>query len=290
MKRLQNKVAVITGACSGIGLATTELFLSEGAQVVAADVQNEVGQQLQEKYAGQLLFAHCDVTQLDELRAAIDCAAEHFGGLDILFSNAGRIGTMGGVQAFNAEAWDNTQNLLLRSVAAGASYAVPHMIKRGAGAIVNTSSISALQAGYAPLAYSVAKAGVLHYTRVAAAELCALNIRINAVVPGFIATRIFGGLFGMDQQASQDLAKRVSDHSSSANPIGRAGQPQDIAEAVLYLSSDAARFVTGTHITVDGGITIGPRHSWDPQTTSPMSQALGVSREQIEAMRKSADS
>jgi len=164
MKRLHNKVAVITGACSGIGLATTELFLSEGAHVVAADVQDDVGQHLQAKYAGQLHFAHCDVTKLDELQAAIDSAAAHFGGLDILFSNAGRIGTMGGVQAFNPQAWDNTQHLLLRSVAAGTSYAVPHMVKRGAGAIVNTSSISALQAGYAPLAYSVAKAGVLHYT------------------------------------------------------------------------------------------------------------------------------
>ena len=288
MKRLHHKVAVITGACSGIGLATTELFLAEGAQVVAADVQDEVGQQLQKQYPGQLQFAHCDVTRLDELRAAIDSAVTHFGGLDILFSNAGRIGTMAGVQAFNPEAWDDTQNLLLRSVAAGASYAVPHMVKRGAGAIVNTSSISALQAGYAPLAYSVAKAGVLHYTRVAAAELSALNIRINAVVPGFIATRIFGGLFGMDAQASQGLAERVRDHSSAANPIGRSGDPKDIAEAVLYLASDAARFVTGTHITVDGGITMGPRHSWDPDTTSPMSEALGVTREQIEAMRKSS--
>ena len=288
MKRLHHKVAVITGACSGIGLATTELFLAEGAQVVAADVQDEVGQQLQKQYPGQLQFAHCDVTRLDELRAAIDSAATHFGGLDILFSNAGRIGTMAGVQAFNPEAWDDTQNLLLRSVAAGASYAVPHMVRRGAGAIVNTSSISALQAGYAPLAYSVAKAGVLHYTRVAAAELSALNIRINAVVPGFIATRIFGGLFGMDAQASQDLAERVRDHSSAANPIGRSGDPKDIAEAVLYLASDAARFVTGTHITVDGGITMGPRHSWDPHTTSPMREALGVTREQIEAMRKSS--
>lgn len=290
MKRLDNKVAVITGACSGIGLATTELFLAEGAQVLAADVQDEVGQQLQKQYAGQLHFAHCDVTRLDELRAAIDSAATHFGGLDILFSNAGRIGTMAGVQAFNPAAWDDTQNLLLRSVAAGASYAVPHMVQRGAGAIVNTSSISALQAGYAPLAYSVAKAGVLHYTRVAAAELSALNIRINAVVPGFIATRIFGGLFGMDAQTSQGLAERVRDHSSTANPIGRSGDPKDIAEAVLYLASDAARFVTGTHITVDGGITMGPRHSWDPHTTSPMSEALGVTREQIEAMRKSTPS
>jgi len=287
MKRLHNKVAVVTGACSGIGLATTELFLAEGAQVVAADVNDEVGRQLQKQYPGQLQFAHCDVTRLDELRAAIDSAAAHFGGLDILFSNAGRIGTMAGVQAFNSEAWDATQNLLLRSVAAGASYAVPHMVQRGAGAIVNTSSISALQAGYAPLAYSVAKAGVLHFTRVAAAELSAVNIRINAVVPGFIATRIFGGLFGMDAQASQDLADRVRDHSSAANPIGRSGDPKDIAEAVLYLASDAAKFITGTHITVDGGITMGPRHSWDPHTISPMSEALGVTREQIEAMRKS---
>ena len=116
MKRLHNKVAVITGACSGIGLATTELFLAEGAQVVAADVQDEVGQQLQKQYADQLFFAHCDVTRLDELRSAIDSAAAHFGGLDILFSNAGRIGTMAGVQGFHAQAWDDTQNLLLRSL------------------------------------------------------------------------------------------------------------------------------------------------------------------------------
>jgi NAD(P)-dependent dehydrogenase (short-subunit alcohol dehydrogenase family) len=290
MNRLQNKVAVITGACSGIGLASTELFLAEGAQVIAADLHDEAGQQLQAQYQGQLHFCHCDVTRLDELRAAIDRAATQFGGLDILMSNAGRIGTMAGVQAFNAQAWDDTQNLLLRSVAAAASYAVPHMIRRGGGAIVNTSSISALQAGYAPLAYSVAKAGVLHYTRVAAAELSALNIRINAVVPGFIATRIFGGLFGMDHQAAQVLAERVRDHSSAANPMGRSGQPQDIAQAALYLASDDAKFVTGTHITVDGGITIGPRHSWDPHTTSPMSQVLGVTREQIEAMRQSAQS
>lgn len=286
--RLQDKVAVITGACSGIGLATTELFLAEGARVVAADVQDEVGLQLQQQHPGQLHFVHCDVLQLQQLRSAIDSAEQQFGGLDILFSNAGRIGTMAGVQAFDAQAWDDTQHLLLRAVAAGASYAVPHLHRRGGGAIVNTASISALQAGYAPLAYSVAKAGVLHYTRAAAAELAPLNIRINAVVPGFIATRIFGDLFGMDRDAAQDLAENVRAQSGVANPVGRAGLPQDIAQAVLYLASDDARFVTGTHLTVDGGITIGPRHSWDPESPSPMSQALGVSRPQIEAMRAGA--
>lgn len=287
-QRLAGKVAVITGACSGIGLATTELFLAEGAQVVAADLQADAGAALQAKHGAQLHFVACDVTRLDQLRSAIDSAAQRFGGLDILFSNAGSIGAVGGVQAFTPEGWDHTQALLLRSVAAGTSHAVPHMVRRGGGAIVSTSSISALQSGYAPLAYSVAKAGVLHYTRVAAAELSALNIRINAVVPGFIATRIFGGVFGMDRDAAQALAEQVRERSGVANPVGRSGEPRDIAEAVLYLASDASRFITGTHITVDGGITIGPRHSWDPETPSPMSDALGVSRQQLEAMRKPA--
>lgn len=285
-QRLAGKVAVITGACSGIGLATTELFIAEGAHVVAADLQAEAGAALQAQFGPKLHFVQCDVTQLEQLRFAIDSAVEHFGGLDILFSNAGSIGAVGGVQAFTAEGWDRTQALLLRSVVAGTSHAVPYMVRRGGGAIVSTSSISALQAGYAPLAYSVAKAGVLHFTRVAAAELSPLNIRINAVVPGFIATRIFGGVFGMDRDAAQALAEQVRERSGVANPVGRSGEPRDIAEAVVYLASDASRFVTGTHITVDGGITIGPRHSWDPNTPSPMSDALGVSRQQLEAMRK----
>lgn len=282
---LDGRVAVVTGAASGIGLATVERFVEEGARVVAADFREETGRALAERFPGVVRFERCDVTRLDELRAAIDSAATHFGGLDILFSNAGHGGSAVGVEGFDAQGWDDTFALLLRAIAAGASYAVPHMKRRGGGAIVNTSSISALQAGYAPLAYSVAKAGVLHYTRVAAAELSAHRIRINAVVPGFIATGIFGHSLGLGEDDARELAAKVAERSGVANPIGRSGRPRDIADAVVYLSSDAAGFVTGTHITVDGGITMGPRHSWDLDTPGPIGQALGLTRAEIEARR-----
>ena len=283
--RLDGKVAVITGAASGIGLATVELFIEEGARVLAADLQAEAGQALEQRFPGLLHFVRCDVTQPAQIKAAIDAAAAQFGGLDILFSTAGAGGSPAGVENWDEAGWDATHALLLRSVAAGASYAVPHMKRRGGGAIINTSSISALQAGYAPLAYSVAKAGVLHYTRLAATELSAHRIRINAIVPGFIATSIFGNGLGLGLAEARQMAQTVAERSGSANPIGRSGLPRDIAEAALFLASDAAGFITGTHLTVDGGITIGPRHSWDPQAPGPMAQALGLSVEQFQAMR-----
>jgi NAD(P)-dependent dehydrogenase (short-subunit alcohol dehydrogenase family) len=283
--RLDGKIAVITGACSGIGLATLELFIEEGARVLAADVQVDVGQALLQRFPGVLRFAPCDVTQPAQIKAAIDGAAEAFGGLDILFSNAGAGGAMAGVEDWDEAGWDNTQALLLRSVAAGTAFAVPHLKRRGGGAIINTSSISALQAGYAPLAYAVAKAGVLHYTRLAAAELSAHRIRINAVVPGFIATNIFAGLMNLGPEQKAQLVQQIADRSGTANPIGRSGRSRDIAEAVLFLASDAAGFITGTHLTVDGGITIGPRHAWAPQTPGPMTDALGISPDQLRALR-----
>ena len=284
-KRLEGKVAVVTGAASGIGLATVELFVAEGAQVLAADVQDAAGQALAARYPGQVQFAHCDVMQTAQIQAAIEAAAAAFGGLDILFSNAGAVGTLNGVENFDAAAWDATHALLLRSVVAGAAFAVPHLRRRGGGAIINTSSVSALQAGYAPLSYSVAKAGVLHFTRLAAAELSAHQIRINAIVPGFIATSIFGGMFKLDSAAALEMAGRIEAKSGVANPIGRSGRPQDIAEAALFLASDAAGFITGTHLTVDGGLTIGPRHAWDPKTPGPMSAVLELTPEQRLAYR-----
>ena len=284
--RLDGKVAVITGACSGIGLAAVELFIEQGARVLAADVQVEAGQALAERFPGVLHFVRCDVTQAPQIQHAIDAGAAQFGGLDILFSNAGAGGSLAEVENWDAEGWDATHALLLRSVVAGASFAVPHMKRRGGGAIINTSSVSALQAGYAPLAYSVAKAGVLHFTRLAAAELSAHRIRINAIVPGFIATSIFGGIMNLGPEEAGKLAQQIAERSGTANPIGRSGRPRDIAEAALFLASDAAGFVTGTHLTVDGGITIGPRHSWDPQSPGPLTDALGLSPEQLRALRQ----
>jgi NAD(P)-dependent dehydrogenase (short-subunit alcohol dehydrogenase family) len=286
--RLQGKIAVITGACSGIGLATLELFVAEGAQVLAADLQADVGGALEAQHPGKVKFVPCDVTKTNEIKAAIDTAVAQFGGLDILFNNAGRGGSTAGVEDFDADGWDQTHALLLRAVAAGTSYATPHLKNRGGGSVINTSSISALQAGYAPIAYSVAKAGVLHYTRLAAKDLSQHKIRINAVVPGFIATSIFGQGMGMNAEEARQFGQQVAAKSGSANPVGRSGLPRDIAEAVLFFASDASSFVTGTSLTVDGGLTIGPRHSWDLDSPGPMQTALGISREQMQSMREAA--
>lgn len=286
--RLKDKIAVITGAASGIGLATLGLFVEEGARVIAADLQEDAGRALEKQYPGVVRFVACDVTVPQQIKAAIDLAASHFGALDVLFNNAGSGGSPAGVEDWDADGWDFTHALLLRAVAAGSSYAIPHMKRRGGGSIINTSSISGLQAGYAPIAYSVAKAAVLHYTRLAATELSAHRIRINAVVPGYIATSIFGKGLGMDVEGAKKLAAVVAERSGLANPIGRSGQPRDIAEAVLFLASDAAGFVTGTHITVDGGITIGPRHSWDPATDGPIQMTLGITKAKAREMREAA--
>ncbi len=289
-QRLSGKVAVVTGAASGIGLATVVRFVEEGARVLAADKDGSAQVMLEGRFGATVRYVRCDVTQLEELRSAIETAVAHFGGLDILFNNAGAGGAPAGVEGFDAAGWDTTHALLLRAVAAGTAYAVPHIKRRGGGAIINTSSVSALQAGYMPLAYSVAKAGVLHYTRVAAAELAPQRIRINAVVPGFIATRIFGGMFGLGSEEAQGMAERIAERSGRANPVGRSGRPEDIAQAVAFLASDEADFITGTALTVDGGLTIGPRHSWDmdPTLATPMTDALGVSRGELLAMRANA--
>ncbi len=193
----------------------------------------------------QVRFVRCDVTQPLQIKSAIEAAVRHFGGLDILVSNAGAVGRSADVEDWDADGWGQTQALLLRSVVAGASYATPHMRKRGGGSIINTSSISGLQAGYAPMSYSVAKAAVLHFTRVAATELSAHRIRINAVVPGFIATSIFGSALGMSLSDAKKLGQAVAERSASANPIGRSGMPGDIANAALVFGQRRIKFCHG---------------------------------------------
>ena len=286
--RLEGKVAVVTGAASGIGLATVERFVAEGARVVAADLREASGRALEARFPDRVRFARCDVTRLDELEAAVELAPEAFGGLDLLFSNAGAGGLPGGVEAFDQAAWDATYALLVRPVAAAAAYALPHMKRRGGGAILNTASIAGMQAGFGPHAYSSAKAAVLHWTRVAAAELAPLRIRVNAICPGLIATGIFGHSMGLSEDDAMRLAANVVERGGPVNPIGRSGLPADIAEAAVFLCSDAAGFVTGTHLVVDGGITVGPRHAWDRAVPGPIGESVGLTREQIEAMRAPA--
>ncbi len=282
--RLDGKVAVITGGCSGIGLGTVELFLTEGAVVVAADVQDAKGAILERRFPDRLRYVHCDVTREADIKAAIDAAVEGFGGLDILFNNAGSGGEMGGVEAITAEGWDRTFALLLRAPALGMKHAVPHMRARGGGSIVNTASIAGLQAGWGPIAYSAAKAGVVHLSKAAAPELAKDRIRVNAICPGLIATSIFGASLGMPVEVADQAAARIAEGGATFQPIPKAGLPEDIAAACLYLASDDSRFVTGTAIVVDGGLTTGPRHAWDPQAGSPILEALGINAEQAQAL------
>jgi len=260
--RFQGKRAVVTGGASGIGRATALRLVEEGADVLIGDVDVAGGQELAETSNGRISFQKTDVTQVADIEALL-AAADAAGGLDILFNNAGAAGARDKIDEISPDDWDRTMSLLLRSVAMGIRYAVPLMVKRGGGAIVNTSSVSALGSGYAPTAYSTAKAGVLHLTKVAAADLAKHNIRVNAVVPGFITTNIFTSALGLDGAVRDHVNGVIAQTAAHAQPVQRAGRPEDIAAAVAYLASDDASFVTGTHILVDGGMLIGTRASWD---------------------------
>ncbi|MCU0882531.1 MAG: SDR family oxidoreductase [Hyphomonadaceae bacterium] len=274
--RLAKKIIVITGGASGIGLGTVEKAVAEGAFVVAGDVQDDKGAALEARFPGKVAYQHCDVTVEADVAALMATAQARFGGLDGLFNNAGVGGVMGPVETTDVGAFKAALDLLVTSVFLGTKHAVPLMAARGGGSIVNTASIAGLQAGWGPLAYSTAKAGVIQFSKVAAAELAVRKIRVNAVCPGLIATAIFGTSLGMPREVADQIAAMLATQGGSIQPAGRAGEPADIAEAVVWLLSDVGSFVTGTHIVVDGGITVGPRHAWDPTAPQPIAEALGL--------------
>jgi len=262
--RFDGRTAVVTGAASGIGKATALRLASEGASVVAADVDAAGGEDLARAAEGRIVFRRTDVCEEGELRELMDFAARRSGGIDILFNNAGAGGAREPIDEIDAAGWDRTMNLLLRSVALGIRHAVPHMVARGGGAIVNTASVAALSSGMAPTAYSVAKAGVLHLSRLAAADLAKHRIRVNAICPGFIKTSIFASALEVPDALRGRVDELIAGFAEQAQPVARGGRPEDIAGAVAYLCSDDAAFVTGTHLLVDGGLLVGPRHSWGP--------------------------
>lgn len=263
--RFHNKTVVVTGAASGIGRSAAILFAAEGAKVYAADIDEAGLAATAAESNGEVRTVRCDVTVCEDIKALMDRAAAETGGIDAVFNNAGAGGDMAKIDEIEPEGWDRTMHLLLRSVAFGIRYAVPHMIGRAGAAIVNTSSVAAVGPGYSPNAYAVAKAGVLHLTKTSAADLARHQIRVNAVQPGFINTNIFTTSLDVPAELEAQAKGAIAMMSQAAQPVARGGQPRDIAEAVLYLCSEAASFVNGTSLIVDGGLTIGPRHSWDPE-------------------------
>lgn len=266
MQRFSGKTVVITGAASGIGAEAARLFAGEGAVVFASDIDDEGGAALAAEGAGDIRYRHCDVSDPAAIKALMDGAAAETGGIDVVINNAGAGGERAGIDEIEPEGWDRTMDLLLRSVAFGIRYAVPNMKHRKGASIVNVSSVAAVGPGYSPTAYAVAKAGVLHLTKCAATDLAQHGIRVNAVQPGFINTNIFTSSLELTGEVKTMAKAAIAQMSSNAQPVARGGQPRDIADAVAFLASDAAGFMTGTSLLVDGGLTIGPRHSWDPET------------------------
>ncbi len=258
MGRLEGRRAVITGAASGIGEATARLFAAEGAAVVVADLDDDRGKRVADELGEHARFVHTDVTQEHDVDAAVAMAVDTFGGLDCMFNNAGNPGSVAGIADVDMAMFDLTVAIHLRGVFLGIRAAARVMKPQGHGSIINTSSVAGLAANYAGHEYSASKAAIAHLTRTTANELGEHGIRVNAICPGGIATSIFARGAGLEGDAAQATVELMSSALGDMAPIRRAGQPIDIAEAVLWLASDASSFVNGQAIAVDGGLTTGP--------------------------------
>lgn len=276
--RLQDKVAVITGAASGVGRGTATKFVQEGARVVVADIQEDKGAALAKELGEAAEFVWVDVCIENDVKHMIDHAITTFGRLDCLFNNAGFGGVTGDIQTTDlGEPYERTVGGLLTGVVAGMKHAVPIMKAAGGGSIISTASVAGTGGGYGPHVYSAVKSAVINLTRSVALELGPSNIRVNAICPGGIATPIFAGELAR-QGGNVDYAEVVKPVLSLMQPIPRAGTPQDIANAACFLASDEASFISGQAIIVDGGLTAGswthPSFGHDPQEI--MSQLFGI--------------
>jgi NAD(P)-dependent dehydrogenase (short-subunit alcohol dehydrogenase family) len=252
MGKLDGKVAVITGAASGIGAATARSFAREGAALVLADLNEEGGERIAAecRSAGaRAVFQRADVAAEADVAAMIERAVREHGGLHVLFNNAGLGGALGPIEQTSVEDWDRTQAILLRSVFLGMKHAIPPMRKAGGGSILSTASVAGLRGGAGPHCYSAAKAAVVNLTRSVALEVAKDSIRVNCICPGGINTPLIYERIGGEEIAGQLL--------QALQPLPRAGRSEDIAAMALFLASDDSVFVTGAAMVVDGGFTAG---------------------------------
>jgi NAD(P)-dependent dehydrogenase (short-subunit alcohol dehydrogenase family) len=264
MGKLDGKVAVITGATSGIGLRTAELFVAEGARIVIAGRRRSEGEAIAARLGSACRFRQTDVTDEAQIKALIDEALAAHGRVDCLFNNAGGPAPTGGIADIPAAGFDAAITLLLRSVVLGMKHAAPIMRRQGAGSIINNGSIAGTRAGFSSsIVYGAAKAAVIHLTRCVAMELGESSIRVNSISPGAIVTGIFGKALGLSVEAAERTANLAEARFAKIQPIPRAGLTDDIARAALFLASDDSTFVNGHDLVVDGGI-IGGRN-WSQQ-------------------------
>ena len=258
MGRLDRKVAVITGAASGIGRGTALCLAREGAAVVAADLNSQGGEQVIGEIAaagGQAVFQHTDVSSEPAIKALVDRAVSEYWRLDIMYNNAGLVGAVSPIEKLNADDWDKTIAVLLRAVFLGIKHAVEPMRKAGGGSIISTSSIASFLPSPYGAAYAAAKGAVISLTRAAALQLGPDRIRVNCICPGAINTPIWGSMPAFSDPVA------VAQLLDQFQTIPRVGRPEDIASMVLFLASDESEWVTGQAMIVDGGLTVGPRGS-----------------------------
>jgi NAD(P)-dependent dehydrogenase (short-subunit alcohol dehydrogenase family) len=264
MGRLSGKVAVITGATSGIGLRTAEIFVAEGAQIVIAGRRVAEGEALARQLGPNCVFRRTDVTEEDQMRALIAQSVEKFGKIDCLFNNAGGPAQTGGIEGLEVDRFDAAMATLLRSVMLGMKHAAPYMKKQGSGSIINNGSIAGRLAGFSSsMVYGAAKAAVIHLTKCVAMELGEAGVRVNSISPGAIATGIFGKALGLTTEAAEKTPAVMREVYKAAQPIPRAGLPDDIAHAAVFLASDESSFINGHDLVVDGAITGG--RNWSQQ-------------------------
>lgn len=283
MGQLEGKVAIVTGGASGMGLATVERFVAEGAKVVLCDLpvksKDELAAEIGEEKAAMhhtrrerggpndgiaiadrlgvnATFAPCDVTDAQQLADVIDTAVTKYGGLDVMYNNAGIGGHEGSIIDCPDHVYDRVLDVDLKAVWRGIKLAAPRIAERGGGSIISTASIAAIMGFPGLAAYGAAKAGVCALTRVAAVELAPMNIRVNAILPGGIVTPILYDSPMLPMAFDPDMVRAGM---TDMQPLKRSGEPTDIAGAALWLASDDSSFVTGQAIQVDGGFTVQVR-------------------------------
>jgi NAD(P)-dependent dehydrogenase (short-subunit alcohol dehydrogenase family) len=246
MKQLENKIAIVTGAGSGIGKSIALLYASEGAKVVVSDISekggNEVVQEIKSK-GGQAVFAKADSSKADDNKNLVEQAVQQFGGLHVAVNNAGIGGPIGSVGEYPIDGWEKVISINLSGVFYGLRYQIPAMLQAGGGCIVNMASILGKVGTKGSCAYVAAKHGVVGLTKTAALEYAAQNIRVNAIGPGYITTPLVEN--SLDEAARNALV--------GLHPMGRLGTADEVANLALWLNSDKASFVTGSYYNVDGG-------------------------------------
>ena len=252
--RLQGKVAVITGAASGIGAATARRFKDEGCSLILGDIQSDLGHDLANALGDRVFFEHCNVTLEADVKNLVDRALSAFGQLDIMFNNAGIVGAKGPIDQTPADEWRITTDILIDGVFYGVKHAAAVMKQQRSGSIINMSSVAGVMGGLAPHAYTTAKHAVIGLTTSASAELCQHNVRVNAIAPFSMATPMVADAHLQDHHATDEVAKTLAANS----PLpGRAGTALDVANAALWLGSDESGYTSGLTLTTDAGVTTG---------------------------------